>query len=228
MVISSEWLERYRRDPKCWPCCRCKRNGQHKNQRFNATSLSSDKIKKTSSSSVPSDCDSSTVFCRLSYRSILSISSFIQWRCVWSAKKYVETSHLSPRSSLHILSSGICPNGSSIFVFLWLLAMVPRAYPESQIENQEKKIDWYSPRTESKISSPWARFTYLKKTIPHFLLLIEDGSEGAAIWLFPCWIVQSSHAQSHQNEVHFNLKRLFSICLKELYVETGWNEYSAL
>ena len=139
MVNFSEWLERYRRDPKCWPCCRCKRNGQHKNQRFNATSLSSDKIKKTSSSSVPSDCDSSTVFCRLSYRSILSISSFIQWRCVWSAKKYVETSHLSPRSSLHILSSGICPNGSSIFVFLWLLAMVPRAYPESQIENQEKK-----------------------------------------------------------------------------------------
>ena len=100
----------------------------------------------------------------------------------------------------------------------------------SWISNRKsrKKIDWYSPRTESKISSPWARFTYLKKTIPHFLLLIEDGSEGAAIWLFPCWIVQSSHAQSHQNEVHFNLKRLFSICLKELYVETGWNEYSAL
>ena len=139
MVVSSERLERYRRDPKCWPCCRCKRNGQHKNQRFNATSLSSDKIKKTSSSSVPSDCDSSTVFCRLSYRSILSISSVIQWRCLICKKVCRNIAFITAFFSLHILSSGICPNGSSIFVFLWLLAMVPRAYPESQIENQDKK-----------------------------------------------------------------------------------------
>jgi hypothetical protein len=52
---------------------------------------------------------------------------------------------------LHILSSGICPNGSSIFVFLWLLAMVARAYPESQIENQDKKksIDIHVRRAKS-------------------------------------------------------------------------------
>lgn len=100
MVVSSERLERYRRDPKCWPCCRCKRNGQHKNQRFNATSLSSDKIKKILLLLLLCHL---IVIPRLFFvvfpTAAFYLSALLSNDVVWSAKKYVETSHLSPRSS---------------------------------------------------------------------------------------------------------------------------------
>jgi hypothetical protein len=85
---------------------------------------------------------------------------------------------------LHILSSGICPNGSSIFVFLWLLAMVARAYPESQIENQDKKksIDIHVRRATSffkkclkyvikaAVAVAHLRVNNNKKNCPHMVL----------------------------------------------------------
>lgn len=169
MVVSSERLERYRRDPKCWPCCRCKRNGQHKNQRFNATSLSSDKIKKILLLLLLCHL---IVIPRLFFvvfpTAAFYLSALLSNDVVWSAKKYVETSHLSPRSSLYISSAvasvQMARRFSSFFgCSPWFLAHILNL--KSKIKT--KKIDWYS-RTESKISSPWARFTYLKTRLHIF------------------------------------------------------------
>ena len=158
---------------------------------------------------MPSDCDSSTVFCRLSYRSILSISSVIQWRCLICKKVcrniafitafffYISSAVASVQMARRFSSfSGCSP---------WLLAHILNL--KSKIKTKKNRLIF--TYGEQHLLESLSEIHISKKTITHFLLLIEDGSEGAAIWLFLCWIVQSSHAQSHQNEFHFNLKRLF-------------------
>lgn len=188
------------------------------NQRFNATSLSSDKIKKLLLLLLLCHL---IVIPRLFFvvfpTAAFYLSALLSNDVVWSAKKYVETSHLSPRSSLYISSAAVASvqmarRFSSFFgCSPWFLAHILNL--KSKIKTKKNRLIFtYGEQNLKSLSE----IHISKKTITHFLLLI-DGSEGAAIWLFPwCWIVQSSHAQSHQNEFHFNFKRLFfSICLKK-------------